>query len=214
MSFDFSEIQRQMEELNGKLQAIKAFAEKVAETKRLADTLAENFARMKSEITQTINKSFAEIADQIEELRKNMEQMESVQVAPDTGDTTSVSEPKKKPEITPKVESEPVPKEPEKVPEKEPEPTPKEPEPEEPEKVPEKEPESTPKEPEPIPKEPEPEGDAQKQFLEQQRDKLKAQLTDLRFDYMRGYIPEEEYKAKESELDSELAELEKRLSTL
>jgi archaellum component FlaC len=71
MSFDLSAIMEKLKEIEG-------FAENVAETKKLADTLAENFAKMKMSINQTINDSFAEIANQIEVLRQNMEKMENV----------------------------------------------------------------------------------------------------------------------------------------
>jgi hypothetical protein len=74
MSFDFSAMQKQMEE-------IAEFANKVAETKKLADELAENFAKMKLSINQTINDSFTEIANQIDTLRKNMEMMESIKAS-------------------------------------------------------------------------------------------------------------------------------------
>ena len=58
------------------------------------------------------------------------------------------------------------------------------------------------------------EGDDQMDFLLQQKDRLKAQLTDLRFDYMRGYIPEDEYKTKESELDTQLEDVDKQIAAL
>jgi DNA-directed RNA polymerase subunit RPC12/RpoP len=55
------------------------------------------------------------------------------------------------------------------------------------------------------------EGRAQLDFLLQQKKvRLKAALTDLRYDYMRGYIPESEYKTKENELDSQLEDLDKQ----
>ncbi len=185
MSFDFSAMQKQMEE-------IAEFANKVAETKKLADELAENFAKMKLSINQTINDSFTEIANQIDTLRKNMEMMESIKPS------------------TPKVEAP--------APEADPTPTP------EPEITPEPEPEPTPEVTEPAP-EPAPEAEAapaveaaegndQLDFLLQQKDRLKAQLTDLRFDYMRGYIPEDDYKAKEGELDTQLEGLDKQIAGL
>jgi len=194
MAFDIGEILE-------KLKAIEGFASNVAETKKLADQLAENFAKMKMSINKTINDSFSEIANQIDSLRKNMEQMETVQ----TG-------------AAPKVDSAPTPA-PQKMPIAEPEPIP-EPVPE-PEPAPEPEPEPIP-EPAPQPKvevaakvpEPPKESDDQLDFLLQQKDRLKAALTDLRFDYMRGYIPEDEYKTKESELDSQLEDLDKQIAAL
>ena len=198
MAFDIGEILEKLKEIEG-------FANKVSETKKLADQLAENFAKMKMSINQTINDSFTEIANQIDTLRKNMEQMESVQatapkVTPPEPEPTPSSAPE--PEVTPEPEPEPAPVV---------EPTP------EPEPVPTPEPEPK---PEPIPapaaeavEEPA-EGNDQLDFLLQQKDRLKAALTDLRFDYMRGYIPEDDYKAKESELDTELENLDKQISAL
>lgn len=182
MSFDFSAMQKQMEE-------IAEFANKVAETKKLADELAENFAKMKLSINQTINDSFTEIANQIDTLRKNMEMMESIKAS-----APKVEAPA--PEAAPTPESEITP-------EPEPEPTPEVVEPA----------------PEPIPEVVEPvaeaaEGNDQLDFLLQQKDRLKAQLTDLRFDYMRGYIPEDDYKAKEAELDTQLEDLDKQVAGL
>ncbi|MFW9810408.1 MAG: hypothetical protein ACFFE6_13600, partial [Candidatus Thorarchaeota archaeon] len=58
------------------------------------------------------------------------------------------------------------------------------------------------------------EGNDQMDFLLQQKDRLKAQLTDLRFDYMRGYIPEDEYKTKESDLDTQLEDVDKQIAAL
>lgn len=171
MSFDFSAMQKQMEE-------IAEFANKVAETKKLADELAENFAKMKLSINQTINDSFTEIANQIDTLRKNMEMMESIKAS------------------APKVEA-PAP---------EAAPTP------ESEIAPEPEPEPTPEVVEPAAEAAE--GNDQLDFLLQQKDRLKAQLTDLRFDYMRGYIPEDDYKAKEAELDTQLEGLDKQVAGL
>ena len=188
-----------------KLKEIEGFAENVAETKKLADTLAENFAKMKMSINQTINDSFAEIANQIEELRQNMEKMESVKTdAPkvDSPAPVATPEPAPMPEVTPT---------PEPIPEPTPEPVPA------PEPVPEAVPEPV---PEPVPEAtPEPvaepaEGNDQLDFLLQQKDRLKAQLTDLRFDYMRGYIPEDEYKTKEGDLDTQLEDLDKQITAL
>ena len=196
MSFDFSAMQKQMEE-------IAEFANKVAETKKLADELAENFAKMKLSINQTINDSFTEIANQIDTLRKNMEMMESIKAS-----TPKVEAPA--PEAAPPPESEIAP---------EPEPTPEVVEPA-PEPSPEViEPEPTPEVVKPAPEVIEPaveaaKGNDQLDFLLQQKDRLKAQLTDLRFDYMRGYIPEDDYKAKEAELDTQLEDLDKQVAGL
>ncbi|MGY5855831.1 MAG: hypothetical protein RTS72_04475, partial [Candidatus Thorarchaeota archaeon] len=181
MSFDISAMMEKLKEIEG-------FAENVAETKKLADTLAENFAKMKTSINQTINDSFAEIANQIEILRQNMEKMESVKTEAPKLDTPAPA-PEPAPEITtpaPEPISEPVVEVP---PEAAPEPVP------EPASEPAVEPETV------VATEAAPaEGSDQLDFLLQQKDRLKAQLTDLRFDYMRGYIPEDEYKTKESEL--------------
>jgi len=198
MSFDLSAMMEKLKEIEG-------FAENVAETKKLADTLAENFAKMKMSINQTINDSFAEIANQIEELRQNMEKMESVKTdAPkvDAPAPVATPEPAPMPEVTPT---------PEPIPEPTPEPVPA------PDPVPEAVPEPV---PEPVPEAaPEPvaapaEGNDQLDFLLQQKDRLKAQLTDLRFDYMRGYIPEDEYKTKEGDLDTQLEDLDKQIAAL
>ena len=196
MSFDLDGIMAKLKEIEG-------FAENVAETKRLADNLAENFAKMKMSINQTINDSFTEIANQIDTLRKNMEKMESVKTEAPKVDTPA---PAATPEPAPAPE---VPPAPEPTPEVTPEPIP--------EPVPEPAPEPTPAaEPEPAPAmEAAPaEGNDQMDFLLQQKDRLKAQLTDLRFDYMRGYIPEDEYKTKESELDTQLEDVDKQIAAL
>ena len=198
MSFDLSAMMEKLKEIEG-------FAENVAETKKLADTLAENFAKMKMSINQTINDSFAEIANQIEELRQNMEKMESVKTdAPKVDSPAPVPDPAPTPEVTPAPEPTPEP-----TPEPVPEPAP--------EAVPEPVPESAPElAPEAVPEpavEPA-EGNDQLDFLLQQKDRLKAQLTDLRFDYMRGYIPEDEYKTKEGDLDTQLEDLDKQISAL
>ena len=202
MSLDISEILEKLKEIEG-------FANKVAETKKLADQLAENFAKMKMSINQTIADHFAEVANQIDTLRKNMTQMESVQTTPVP--TADASTPAPTPEATPT---------PEPTPEPAPEPTA--------EATPEPEPtaEVTP-EPEPTPEPaaepvaepvaeavPPSEDSEQLDFLLQQKDKLKAALTDLRFDYMRGYIPEDDYKTKEAELDAQIEELDKQISAL
>ncbi|MHA1862137.1 MAG: hypothetical protein ACTSWA_00105 [Candidatus Thorarchaeota archaeon] len=157
---------------------------------------------MKMSINQTINDSFAEIANQIEELRQNMEKMESVKTdAPKVESPAPVAtpEPAPAPEVTPAPEPTPEP-----APEPIPEPTP--------ESVPEPAPEPAPEATEPAVEATE--GSDQLDFLLQQKDRLKAQLTDLRFDYMRGYIPEDEYKTKESDLDTQLEDLDKQIAAL
>ena len=196
MSFD-------LEGIMAKLKEIEGFADSVAETKKLADNLAENFAKMKSNINQTINDSFTEIANQIEALRQNMEKMESVKTDVPKVDTPAPAvtpEPAPAPEVTPTPEVTPEP-----TPEPAPEPTP--------EPAPEPTPEPTP-EPAPAADAAPAEGNDQMDFLLQQKDRLKAQLTDLRFDYMRGYIPEDEYKTKESELDTQLEDVDKQITAL
>ena len=188
MSFD-------LEGIMAKLKEIENFADSVAETKKLADNLAENFAKMKSNINQTINDSFTEIANQIEALRQNMEKMESVKTDVPKVDTPAPAvtpEPAPAPEVTP-------------TPEVTPEPTP--------EPAPEPTPEPTP-EPAPAADAAPAEGNDQMDFLLQQKDRLKAQLTDLRFDYMRGYIPEDEYKTKETDLDTQLEDFDKQIAAL
>ncbi len=195
MAFDLEEIMK-------KLKSIEGFANKVTETKMLADQLAENFARMKMSINQTINDSFTEIANQIDTLRKNMEQMETVQPTAPKPDSPT-PDPTPSPAPTPAPEPEPVPTP---APEPAAEPTP----------APEPTPEPT---PEPVTEpvaavETPTEGSDQLDFLLQQKDRLKAALTDLRFDYMRGYIPESEYKTKETELDSQLEDLDNQISAL
>lgn len=190
MAFDLSEIME-------KLKAIEGFASKVSETKRLADELAENFANMKLSINKTINDSFTEVANQIDTLRKNMEQMETIQPAAAAPAAAPA------PEVTPAPTPEPTPApapDPEVAPA--PDPTPA------PEPAPAAEPVAAPV------VEPPKEGDDQLDFLLQQKDRLKAALTDLRFDYMRGYIPEEEYKTKEAELDSQLEDLDRQIAAL
>lgn len=193
MSFDIHAIMEKLKEIEG-------FAENVAETKKLADQLAENFANMKMSINQTINNSFAEIANQIEVLRQNMEKMESVKT-----DAPKVESPAPAPTPTPAPKPEVTAPAPEPTPEvvKAPEPAP----------APEPEPamESAPA---PAAEAAPAEGSDQLDFLLQQKDKLKAQLTDLRFDYMRGYIPEDEYKTKESELDTQLEDVDKQIAAL
>jgi len=203
MSFDFSAMQKQMEE-------IAEFANKVAETKKLADELAENFAKMKLSINQTINDSFTEIANQIDTLRKNMEMMESIKASAPKVEAPAPEAAPPESEIAPEPEPEPTPE----VVEPAPEPTPEVMEP-----APEPTPEVVEPTPEPIPEVVEPaaeaaEGNDQLDFLLQQKDRLKAQLTDLRFDYMRGYIPEDDYKAKEAELDTQLEDLDKQVAGL
>jgi outer membrane biosynthesis protein TonB len=203
MAFDIGEILE-------KLKAIEGFASNVAETKKLADQLAENFAKMKMSINQTINDSFSEIANQIDTLRKNMEQMETVQSG-----TATPTPPKAEPAPAPTrpAEPEPVPKPvPEPAPKEVPEPKPKPAVESKPAPAVQPKPESA--APKPSVPEPPKESDDQLDFLLQQKDRLKAALTDLRFDYMRGYIPEEEYKTKESELDSQLEDLDKQIAAL
>ena len=179
-----------------KLKEIEDFAENVAETKKLAETLAENFTKMKMNINQTINDSFTEIANQIEALRQNMEKMESVKTEAPKIDSPAVA-PVSKPEPMPEVKPTPAP-----APEPIPEPI------EEPEPVVVTEPEPAKEEAVAA------EGGDQLDFLLQQKDRLKAQLTDLRFDYMRGYIPEDEYKSKETDLDAQLEDLDKQIGAL
>ena len=58
------------------------------------------------------------------------------------------------------------------------------------------------------------ESDDQLDFLLQQKDRLKASLTDLRFDYMRGYIPEDDYKTKEADLDAQLEDIDRQIGAL
>ncbi|UCE09217.1 MAG: hypothetical protein JSW61_09570 [Candidatus Thorarchaeota archaeon] len=188
MSFDLSEVME-------KLKAIEAFADKVAETKRLADTLAENLAKMKMSVNQTINDSFTEIANQIDILRKNMEQMETVKPAaapPPVAVPPPATEPAAELAPAPETATEPAPE-----PAAEPVTAPA------PAAEPAAETAAAPAE-----------GSDQMDFLLQQKDRLKAALTDLRFDYMRGYIPEEEYKTKEAELDSQLEDMDKQIAAL
>ncbi len=176
-------------EILEQLKAIENFASKVSETKKLADQLAENVARMKESINSAMNQAFADIADQIEQLRRNMETMESVQAA-STGKAAAVSStappaPPPEPEAAaaePKAEAPPAP-------------------PPEPEAAASAEAEVSEVSPE-------------LEVLEQKMDKLKAALTDLRFDYMRGYIPEEEYKQKEADLTKEIEDLERKIADL
>jgi len=193
MSFDLSAIME-------KLKEIEDFAENVAETKKLADTLAENFARMKMNINQTINDSFAEIANQIEALRQNMEKMESVKTEAPKLETPAPA-PRSRPEPAPEVKPSPAPK---------PQPTPQAVQKPTPKAVPKPEPVYEPE----VEVAPAAEGSDQLDFLLQQKDRLKAQLTDLRFDYMRGYIPEDEYKSKEADLDAQLEDLDKQITAL
>jgi len=196
MAFDFSAIQRQMEELNQKLKAIESFANKVAETKKLADQLAENFARMKTALNQTMNQSFSEIADQIENLRRNMESMEKVHASPVVAPITMPTPaPAPTPRPTPTPGTKPAPA-----------PTPK------PAPAPAPTPRMAPA-PAPAPA-PASGGSDQLDVLLQQKDRLKASLTDLRFDYMRGYIPEDEYKTKEADLDTQLEDLDRQIAGL
>ncbi|RDE13969.1 MAG: hypothetical protein C4K47_05200 [Candidatus Thorarchaeota archaeon] len=211
MAFDFSAIQRQMEELNQKLRAIESFANKVAETKKLADQLAENLARMKTAINQTINDSFTQIADQIDTLRRNMETMEAVQPSSLSAEAAApTAPPRAAPTAPPKAAA---------TPKAAPAPTPKPAPAPAPAKsalapAPAKSAPAAPAAkvaPAPAPAAPAGSSD-QLDFLLQQKDRLKAALTDLRFDYMRGYIPEEDYKTKEAELDSQLEDLDRQIA--
>jgi outer membrane biosynthesis protein TonB len=195
MSFDISAMMEKLKEIEG-------FAENVAETKKLADNLAENFAKMKMSINQTINDSFAEIANQIEVLRQNMEKMENVKTEAPKLDTPA-------PAPTPEPAPEPAPEISPPAPEPTPEPVVEAP----PEPAPEPAP-ATETAAEPVVETAPSEGSDQLDFLLQQKDRLKAQLTDLRFDYMRGYIPEDEYKTKESELDTQLEDVDKQIAAL
>lgn len=204
MAFDFSAIQKQMEELNQKLRAIESFANKVAETKKLADQLAENFAKMKTAINQTINESFSQIADQIDTLRRNMQSMETVQPV---SLSAAAAAPAPAPKAAPKAAPAPAPA---------PTPTPKAaPAPAASKAAPApaaaKAAPAAPKVSATLPSAPAGSSD-QLDFLLQQKDRLKASLTDLRFDYMRGYIPEEDYKTKETELDSQLEDLDRQIA--
>ncbi|MFW9803305.1 MAG: hypothetical protein ACFFFC_11660 [Candidatus Thorarchaeota archaeon] len=182
MAFDIGE-------LTTKLKEIETYAMKVAETKKLADQLAENLAKMKTAINKTINDSFTEIANQIDTLRKNMEEMESVKTAAPAA-AAPVAEPTPAP--APSAETTPTP---EPTPAAAPAPAP------EPAAAPAAEPVAA-------------EGSDQLDFLLQQKDRLKASLTDLRFDYMRGYIPEDDYKSKEAELDTQLEEIDRQIAGL
>lgn len=181
MAFDIGE-------LTTKLKEIETYAMKVAETKKLADQLAENLAKMKTAINKTINDSFTEIANQIDTLRKNMEEMESVKATAPAAVAAPVAEPTPAPAPT----AEPTPA---------PEPTPAAAPTPEPAAAPPAETVAA-------------EGSDQLDFLLQQKDRLKASLTDLRFDYMRGYIPEDDYKSKEAELDSQLEEIDRQIAGL
>jgi len=172
--------------LTEKLKEIETFAKKVSETKKIADDLAANLANMKSAINKTINDSFTEIATQIDTLRKNMEQMESVQTTPPVAPETAPA-----PEAVPAPTAEAAPAA-EAAAESVPEPA--------------AEPEAAVEAPA--------EGSDQLDFLLQQKDRLKASLTDLRFDYMRGYIPEDDYKTKETELDSQLEEVDRQIASM
>ncbi len=177
MAFDIGE-------LTEKLREIETFAKKVSETKKIADDLAANLANMKSAINKTINDSFTEIATQIDTLRKNMEQMESVQATPPAA-----------PEAAPAPAAAPAPVV---------------------EAAPAAEVAAKPAA-EPTAEaavETSAGGSDQLDFLLQQKDRLKASLTDLRFDYMRGYIPEDDYKTKEAELDSQLEEVDRQIASM
>ncbi|MEM2142489.1 MAG: hypothetical protein QXS20_02540 [Candidatus Thorarchaeota archaeon] len=205
MSFNITEILE-------KLRAIEGFANKVVETKRLADELAETLARLKIEVSKTINDSFSQIADQIEMLRRNMEMMESVQTSPQptpppaektvTTQARAPTTPAAGMTTPTAVHATPQPS----APVTKPTPAAATPAP-----TPTPAPTSAAKATE-IPRKPEP-VDEELAALLQKKDKLKAQLTDVRFDYMRGYIAEAEYKEKEAELDRMLEELEREIAS-
>jgi outer membrane biosynthesis protein TonB len=201
MSFNISEILE-------KLKAIEGFANKVAETKRLADELAENLARLKIEVNKTINDSFSQIADQIETLRRNMESMESVHPG------AQPAEPARAPTPTPAPKAAPAAARVEPAPRPTPAPAPSRATPTL-TPTPKPAPAPTPKAATQVTAPPptaEP-MDEEVVVLLQKKDRLKASLTDLRFDYMRGYIPEPEYKSKEAELDAQLEELERDIAS-
>lgn len=199
-----------------KLKEIEGFASKVDETKKLADDLAMNFAKMKEQLNKTINDSMNEIADQIELLRKNMEAMAKVKPETKGAETKPVEKPPAepepaKPEPKPEVAEEPMVEQPEQAP-KTPEPAPVETPPTTAEKPAEVESteEAIAAQTEAVTEE----VSDEREVLLQKKDRLKAELTDLRFDYMRGYIPEEEYKSKEAELDSKLENIDKQLAEI
>jgi outer membrane biosynthesis protein TonB len=199
-----------------KLKEIEGFASKVDETKKLADDLAMNFAKMKEQLNKTINDSMNEIADQIELLRKNMEAMAKVKPETKGAETKPVEKPPAepepaKPEPKPEVAEEPMVEQPEQAP-KTPEPAPVDTPPTTAEKPAEVESteEAIAAQTEAVTEE----VSDEREVLLQKKDRLKAELTDLRFDYMRGYIPEEEYKSKEAELDSKLENIDKQLAEI
>ncbi len=199
-----------------KLKEIEGFASKVDETKKLADDLAMNFAKMKEQLNRTINDSMNQIADQIEMLRKNMEAMASVKPESKTAETEPLEKPPAEPEPA---KPEPKPEAVEEPKVEQPAPVTQAPEPATIESPPTKteqpaEVESTEEavvaQTEAVTEE----VSDEREVLLQKKDRLKAELTDLRFDYMRGYIPEDEYKSKEAELDSKLENIDKQLAEI
>ncbi len=254
ISLSFEQLTQEIAMINEKLKKIAGFMTTVSETRRLIENLHENFKTMKNQINSTLE----EIEDQIEKIKQNMEEMQTI--APQTSSSAS-SQSASAPVSTPTPAPEPEPKpQPVKVPEPTPEPV----------RAPEPEPVATP-EPVSVP-EPEPiaspfggadiesgMGDAEAllesalasgektmdalfggssasesaeakieipttstekepaellEELKQEKENIKTALTDLRFDYMRGLIDEENYKVKESELEGKLASIEKRIQEL
>ncbi len=207
MSFNITEILE-------KLKAIEGFANRVAETKRLADELAENLVRMKEAINKTINESFMAIADQIDTLRRNMEVMEQVQssqaaspssAAPSQAPTARATTPTPTPTATAAPSQAPT--------ARATTPTPTPTATAAPSQAPTAKTATTPAAGiagPPITSAGQ--MDDELVALLQKKDMIKSQLTDLRFDYMRGYLGEAEYKAKETKLDSLLEEIEKEIA--
>ncbi|NWF95676.1 MAG: hypothetical protein HXY34_06005 [Candidatus Thorarchaeota archaeon] len=196
MSFNIGEILE-------KLKAIEGFANNVAETKKLADELAMNLARMKEAINKTINDSFKEIADQIDQLRRTMETMEQVRTSAPAPTPAAPTPP---PKSTAPTRTEPAPEIAVTTPSTAAARTPQ------PEPAPAVKTSPRTQAP-PVTAVQAPAMDDELVVLLQKKDRLKASLTDLRFDYMRGYIPEPEYKSKEAELDSQLEELDKQIAS-
>ncbi len=200
-------------EILEKLKAIESFATKVTETKKLADDLALNFARMKETINNALNEAFKEIADQIETLRRNMESMETMQAS---SSSSQASAPAAAPaeQAAPTPRTEPTATTPREAPEAPPAPPPAaEPTPAA-STTPPAAAVAPPATEDVSPPAIEEAKSPELEVLEQKKEKLKAALTDLRFDYMRGYIPEEEYKEKEAELDRQLEEIDKQIAAL
>ncbi len=124
ISLSFEQLTQEIAMINEKLKKIAGFMTTVSETRRLIENLHENFKNMKNQINSTLE----EIEDQIEKIKQNMEEMQTI--APQSSSTATTSpkpeptpepEPVKAPEPTP--EPEPV-KAPEPEPVKAPEPTP------------------------------------------------------------------------------------------